>query len=152
MEILGDHIDVVMVIFDPLRGGRADRGELCPADLARVVVKLVENFEKRIHPVRTGENDPFVAVCILHQFGEFAQIGSRFAPDQRQFVDIRSEIAQGAGQLPRLRPAARDDNTASEKRTSRGPGKLLRKFDHIAKYYNGGRQHTGLAHLVGNVC
>ena len=99
MEIFRDEIHVEAMLFDSCRGGGADRGELRPADLARVVVKFVEHLEERIHPVGAGENNPLVSVRILHQFAEFPQVGRRFAADEWQLVNIGPEIAQGSGEF-----------------------------------------------------
>ena len=95
-----------MPVLDPLRRGGADRAEFCPADFPRIVVQLVEDLEKSIHPVGAGEDNPLVTVRVLHQLGKFAQVLGLLAFDQWHLVNIGPEVTQGAGQFRGTSPAA----------------------------------------------
>ena len=69
-------------IFDPLRCRWSDGSDTHAADLTGVVVKLEENIEKRFDAIHAREHDPVVAVGVLHQLREFAQVAGRLEPDR----------------------------------------------------------------------
>ena len=70
-------------LFDPLRRDGADRAKFRPADFQCVIVQLLEDLEKSVHPVGISKDNSLVAVCVLHQLGKFAQILRFVAFDQR---------------------------------------------------------------------
>jgi len=109
-------------LFDPLRRDGADRAKFRPADFPRVVVQLVEDLEKSVHPVGIGEDNLLVAVYVLHQPGKFAQILRFVAFDQRP-----RGLAGGAQDLSRgflrsQRRRTKNDAARPEATKPRVPG------------------------------
>src|SRR5437868_9898068 len=66
-------VDVQVKVSHALCGRRPDRGDLRCTNFAAVLVKLKEDLEKRIDPVRTGENDPVVGMRVLDEFRELTE-------------------------------------------------------------------------------
>src|SRR4029077_5066687 len=109
-------IDMQMKISHALRSRRSDCGDLCRANLARVVVKLEEHLEKGVDAVRTREHDPVVGVRVLNELAEFAQVGWRFDSNRWQFDNIRSERAKLTGERASLLSGSRNHDSFPRQR------------------------------------
>src|SRR5205807_4824939 len=126
-------IDMQVKIFDPLRCCRADGGDPRPADLAPVVIKLEEDFEKRLDAVRTRKNDPVVTVRVLNQLRERAQIARWLDPNRWQFKYVGTESPQLRAQFARLLSRARNDDPFPGKRPLLVPIQTFPQGDDFAK-------------------
>ena len=86
-----------MKILDSLGRRRADRRYLCSSDLTGVVVEFVKDFEKGVHAVRAGEDDPIVGMRVLDQLGKRAQVAGGLDPDGGQLDYVGAKAAQLLG-------------------------------------------------------
>src|SRR5207237_1255889 len=88
-------------IADALRGCRTDGRDFRRSDFARVVIKLVKYLEKRVDAIGTGKHDPVILVRVLHEFGEFAQVGWRLDSNRRQLKDVGADRTSSTGRSRR---------------------------------------------------
>src|SRR5437667_3623258 len=126
-------IDMQVKISDPLRCRRADGGDPRPADLAPVVIKLEEDFEKRLDAVRARKNDPVVTVPVLNQFREGPQIARWLDPNRWQFKYVGTKSGQVRTQFARLLSRARNNDPFPGKRPLRIPLQTFPQGDDFAK-------------------
>src|SRR5207244_6831869 len=92
-----------MEIADALLGCRTNGRDFRRSDFARVVIKLVKYLEKRVDAVGTGKHDPVILVRVLHEFGEFAQVGWRLDSNRRQFKDVGADRTKLTRESARMR-------------------------------------------------
>src|SRR6202049_2273011 len=141
-------IDMQVKIFDSWRCRRADGGDPRPADLAPVVIKLEEDFEKRLDAVRARENDPVVTVRVLNQLREGAQIAWWLDPNRWQFKYVGAERAQLRAQFARLLSRARNDDPFSGKRPLLVPIQALPQGDAFAKHRHRRSFEANICHAL----